>query len=284
MSGPSWTVVASSTPFSNFAAVLAALMFAAMVLLLTREVQVGPEGKLLGASTEHSIEIPLTFMFGSFFSLVVAAFLFAAMAGDQEPLSQVKQFVEGSMPALILSFGVVQMAVALSWLLAQRKQLGIPLELSQWVVHATVIIAAFFLAGIVVSPLTLVKSDFLGGAFVTWVVLGFVIASSVALGRVGRESLIKFIGAAKMIRYVNFAAVAIAVFSAVLWNILSGVHDGDLGWVYKSPGGIVVFLFAVVALTWFSALEIALPDRQDPDPAPSPQDAAVIQDPHASAS
>ena len=276
MKEPSWSVVTSSTPFSAFAAVMAALMFAAMVLLLTREVHLGPEGRVVGISTERSIENPLTFMFGSFFSLVVAAFLFAATAGDQDPITHIKQFVEGSMPALVLSFGVVQMAVALSWLLAQRQQLGLALELSRYVVHATVIIAAFFLAGIVVSPLTLVNSNLLGGPFDTWVVLGLVIASAVAVGTAGRGFVLKSKGAAGMIRYVNLAAVVIAIVSSVIWNTLSGVQDADLGWLYKSPGGFVMLGFALVAFTWFSALEIALPDPADTGPLPSPHDTAQV--------
>jgi hypothetical protein len=283
LTAPSWSAIGSSPAFSAFSGVLAALMFAAMVLLLTREVQITSGGRVVDVATEPRtwIEKPLVFMFGSFFSLVVAAFLFAAMSGEEASASHTKQYVEGSLSAMVLSFGVVQTAVALSWLLAQRNQIGMPLELSRRIVDGTIVIAAFFLTGIALSPLGYHHPDWSG--FVTtgiWLASGVLVAASVPIGWWGQRLAVESAGEDatrtripfpvghktietreldQIVRYVNLAAVGIAVVMAVIWNLTSGARDQTLGWLYEFPGSVLLIAYAALVFAWFAALESCLP-------------------------
>src|SRR5712691_6623796 len=88
----------------------------------------------------------------AFFSLIMAAFLFAAMTGEEADKANPRQFIEGALPSVVLAIGVVQMAVGVAWLLRVRDLVGVPVDLARPMVRATVVLAAFFLAGIVVSP------------------------------------------------------------------------------------------------------------------------------------
>src|SRR5712664_3048108 len=144
-----WSLISSALALSGFSAVLAAFMFAALVLLLTRELREYSRGKLQSA-IDPQIGRPIAFMFAAFFSLVMAAFLFAAMTGEEADKANPKQFIEGALPSLVLTLGVVQMAVGLAWLLTVRDLLGVPMDLARLFVHATVILAGIFLTGVVV--------------------------------------------------------------------------------------------------------------------------------------
>jgi hypothetical protein len=290
LTAPSWSAIRASIAFSGFSGVLAALMFAAMVLLLTREVQIRPDETMIGVATEPraSLEMPLAFMFGSFFSLVVAAFLFAAMSGEEESGSQTKQYVEGSLAALVLSFGVVQTAVALSWLLSQRKQFGMPHELSRRIVDATIVIVSFFLTGVVLSPLSYNHPDLKSYVpLVIWLLSGTLVAASVPVGWWGRRLAVERAGESaaisrvdvpwisvslqardlhQVVRYVNLAAVGIAVVVALVWNLTSGVKDQTLSWLYEFPGFLLLVVYGGLAFGWFAALESCVPK---PNPKPS---------------
>jgi hypothetical protein len=249
-------------------------MFAAMVLLLSREVQITPVER-------GSIEKPLAFMFGSFFSLIVAAFLFAAMSGERQSGSQTKQYVEGSLAALVLSIGVVQTAVALAWLLSQRKQVGMPLELSRRIVDATIVIAAFFLTGVGLSPLSYIHPDWIGSVtLAVWLVAGTLVAASVPVGWWAQRLAVERPGETagvspvamrsrrvtlhareldQIVRYVNLAGVGIAVSLALAWNLISGADDKTLRWLYEFPGVLLLVVYGVLAFGWFAALESCFP-------------------------
>src|SRR5438445_11797563 len=106
-----WSVVSSSAAFSAFSAVLAGLMFAGMVLLLTRELREyrasspttglhRPIGGQFASWVDPFMARPVAFMLGSLFCWIVAAFPCAALGGGYQDRKHPdrKGFVGGRAP------------------------------------------------------------------------------------------------------------------------------------------------------------------------------------------
>jgi len=261
-----WSLISSAATLSGFSAVLAAFMFAAMVLLLTREPREYAGGKVRSA-IDPRIGRPIAFMFTAFFSLVMAAFLFAAMTGEEADKANPRQFIEGAMPALVLALGVMQMAVGLTWLIDVRDLAGVPIELARLIVHATVVLAGFLLTGVVVSPLlqSLVDLSFGMSPGIAWLILMGVIVAAIPLGLLGRKPLTRFLWHDQLIRTVNVSSIAMAVVAASAWAGLSSVSRCAVLPLYDSPGGNVVVLAAFgLVMLMLAALEAATPGRRRP--------------------
>ena len=290
-----WSLIASSQAFSVFSGVLAAFMFAAIVLLLTRELDKYEKGKFK-STIAPDIAPPIAFMFGALFSLVTAAFLFAAMAGYSNA-SDLGQFLEGIMPSLALSLGVVQMAVGLAWLFEARGLGGTPHELARYVVGGTIVLAAFFLTGVAVSPwfqrfpltslLGVQLHPWLGvhedvlGAVASWIGLAVIVIVSIPLGWIGRAQFARTIEKRprhsrrpelpeqrarqrdQITRWVNVASIVLAVIAAVGWSVLSALRADSLTALYKSEGfQVALIIGALVVMAIFAAFEVAMPDTK----------------------
>lgn len=238
-------------------------MFAAMVLLLTRE-PTGYGGGRLRLAIDPRIGRPIAFMFTAFFLLVMAAFLFAAMTGEEADKANPRQFIEGAMPALVLALGVMQMAVGLTWLIDVRELAGVPFELARLIVHATVVLAGFLLTGVVVSPLLqhLVDLSFGVSPGVAWLILMGLIVAAIPIGLLGRKPLMRFLWHDQLIRVVTVSSIAMAVVAATAWAGLTSVSRCAVLPLYDSPGGnvVVVAAFGLVMLM-LAALEATTPGR-----------------------
>jgi heme/copper-type cytochrome/quinol oxidase subunit 4 len=242
-------------------------MFAAIVLLLTRELHRDPHGRIEPAIETQLIAQPVALMLGALFSLVVAAFLYAAMAGEGDK-AKAGQFVEGIMPCLALSLGVVQMAVALVWLLHIRQLSGPPLELAGYVVDAAIAIVAVFLPGVFLSPIFqhLVQPRPPVDAGTVWLVMVVALLLAIPIGRLvgqlARPTLddTDTIVQPDVLRVLNVVSVSTVVLAAVLWNVLSSTSQTDLDSLYRTPTGIVAaaaVLYLLIGI--LAALEAATP-------------------------
>jgi len=259
-----WSLISSASTLSGFSAVLAAFMFAALVLLLTRELREYSRGRFQSA-IDPQIGRPVAFMFGAFFSLVMAAFLFAAMTGEEADRANPKQFLEGALPSLVLTLGVVQMAVGLAWLLTVRGLLGVPTDLARLVVHATVILAGFFLTGVVVSPLLqrLVDPGLAVNTWVAWLILMGIIVAAIPVGVLSRRPIGRLFWQDQIVRFVNVGSIAIAVAAALGWTVLSSVGRCAVLPLYDTVSGNLIALacFGLVMLM-LAAFEVATPGRE----------------------
>jgi hypothetical protein len=256
-------------------------MFAAIVLLLTRELHRDRHGVIDTKIEVDVITYPIALMLGALFSLVIAAFLFAAMAGDGGK-TEAGQFVEGTMPCLALSIGVVQMTVALTWLLHKRGLHGPPLELALYVVDAAIAIVAVFLPGVFLSPsfqdlgLKPLAPIDVGGI---WVVMVAVLLLAIPIGRLVRrraqsQKRVKedlrvtedlrakqeprpphdlraredALLPVEMLRPLNVFLVSIVVIAAVLWNVLSSTPETGLDSIYETFTGVAMVAFVLCVL------------------------------------
>lgn len=256
-----WSLISSALALSGFSAVLAAFMFAGMVLLLTRELRQYSGGRLQSA-IDPQIGRPIAFMFAAFFSLVMAAFLFAAMTGEEADKANPKQFIEGALPSLALTLGVVQMAVGLAWLLTVRDLLGIPADLARLVVHATIVLAGVLLTGVVVSPLLqrLVDPGFAVDTWVSWLVLMGLIVAAIPVGVLSRRPVGRLLWQDQIVRLVNVGSIGTSVVAALCWTVLTGVSRCAVLPLYDSIGGnLIVLAFFGVVMLMLAALEVATP-------------------------
>ncbi len=239
-------------------------MFAAMVLLLTRELREYSRGRFQSA-IDPQIGRPIAFMFAAFFSLVMAAFLFAAMTGEEADKANPKQFIQGALPALVLTLGVVQTAVGLSWLLKVRDLLGVPTDLARLVVHASVILTGLFLTGVVVSLLlqSLVDPGFALSPLIAWLILMGVIVAAIPVGILCRRPLGRYLWQDQVVRIVNVGSLAVSVAAAVGWSALSSVSRCVVLPLYDSSSGNLILLASfVVVMVMLAALEVATPGRE----------------------
>jgi hypothetical protein len=234
---------------------MAALMFAAMVLLLTPELKlVEPRGDDIKSDGIPKVNEPLVYMLGSFFSLVVASFLFAVTAGDSDRAND-RQFVEAGVASMALSIGVAQMAGSLAWLLERRNQRGAATVLAGALVHATVGIAAVLFAGVWVAPL-FERSESQGVGYLAWFVLAALVSASVPIGVRTRRAT-QGSRHEPIVRRLNVAALLLALTAAVLWGLVSAL--GDPSWLYAFPGGSLIAAFVFVVAVWFVGLEASMP-------------------------
>ena len=263
-----WSLISSSPALSGFSAVLAAFTFAAMVLLLTRELQEDSRGRLR-AGLDPQIGRPISSMLAAFFSLIMAAFLFAAMTGEVADKANPRQFIEGALPSVVLAIGVVQMAVGVAWLLRVRDLVGVPVDLARLMVRATVVLAAFFLAGIVVSPLLQKLADpgFAVSSWIAWVALMGLIVGAIPVGAFSRGLVGRYFRQDQIIRYVNVGSMAVSVLAALGWNVLTSVSRCAVFPLYGSKGGNLIIVGSfVLAAALFAALEVATPGDNEDQP------------------
>ncbi len=269
-SGLTWSLNTSAVAFSAFSGVLAAFMFAAVVLLLNRELRRQDSSGRFQSSIGDEVKHPIAFMFGAFFSLVVAAFLFAVMTGNSrlspDPKVPAREFFEGTMPCLALSLGVVQMAVALTWLLEARGVSGTPLHLARRIVDLTIVITALFLTGVLISPWfqqpvsPWIASITPLNAALVWLGLTFVLGLSIPLGRLSRGWIRGHLTGDEVDRYVNLGLIFVAAVAAAVSALLSAAPD--ISWIYGSPwGNLLVLASTVLICIAFSALEIGTPQN-----------------------
>jgi hypothetical protein len=257
----SWSLISSAPALSAFAGVLAGFMFTAMVLLFTRELKEYSRGRVT-MGVDPGIGRPITFMFASFFSLIMAAFLFASMTGEDAYKSDARQFIEGTLPSIVLTLGVVQMAVGLDWLVRARELGGTPALLARLVAPATISLAAIFPTGVVISPLFQHLANLAYGldTRVAWFVLVAVVAAAIPLGILMRRPLLRRLGIERLVIAGTVGTGAMTILAAVGWVILSATPECDVYPLYASAWGNLLTLAAfVVVMLVLATLLVAAP-------------------------
>jgi hypothetical protein len=257
-------------------------MFAGMVLLLTRELKSYSGGEL-NSEIDQELWRPIAFMFSALFSLVIAAFLFAATSGEDAAKADPWQALSGAMPSLVLSIGVVQMAVALAWLLQARSLKQIRIEMATLIVRMTILVTALFLSGVVVSPWfeTPTLPPF-GNVWITWLAFSAILMAAWPISRLFRNTIRTRFAGDSVIRFVNVVTIVVAALGAAGWNVLTGVGDPVSFFYSKTLGTAVLLIGSAVVMVIFALLETATPDsepwlsalakpspKQTPSPSPT---------------
>jgi hypothetical protein len=167
-----WDFIISATPLSTFAAILAGFVIVAVATILSFPKE--------GSTPAH---IPLQPLLTAFLTLVVAAFLFAVLAGSPPgggdrllPLAQ------GYAISWVLVFGILQTAVGIAWLMKHFVVDQSALRAARWVVHVSILVLAVAIAGAITQPLYVLYpgSALKDGA--AWAILGVVPLFAIPVG------------------------------------------------------------------------------------------------------
>jgi hypothetical protein len=136
-----WDVVAASTAFATLSAVLAGFGFIAILAILT----VRPRHKY------HPTQSVLA-LTQAFLSLVVAALLFSLLAGDVSARDSISPDINAYAISWLLALGIVQMGVAMAWLMQDYGMAPPVHHATWWFVTFAVLLAAGGSASVLVTP------------------------------------------------------------------------------------------------------------------------------------
>lgn len=167
-----WDFIVSATPLSTFAAILAGFVIVAVATILSFPKE--------GSIPAH---IPLQPLLTAFLTLVVAAFLFAVLAGSPPgggdrllPLAQ------GYAISWVLVFGILQTAVGIAWLMKHFVVDESALRAARWVVHVSILVLAVAIAGAITQPLYVLYPGRSNQDGAAWAILGAVPLIAIPVG------------------------------------------------------------------------------------------------------
>jgi hypothetical protein len=242
-----WTPVGAASAFSGFAAILAGLVFGGIVVLLS----LPPRRKL-----EFDRSRPLALLTAAFFSLAVAAFLFASLSGER-PEFALHTYVEAIFPSAILSLGVVQVSVSLVWLFEAygvhpTKQPSV--SSLGFIVHGTVLLSAVLLAGLITGPIFESFVHPRVAPFPAWILIAAVIGSPVPL-----RFLLNFRLDWRALRTMLTVSVALGLAAAAGEAYSGTLSDDDVRRLYETgPGGVLLAAVLLAIVTSFLSMELLL--------------------------
>jgi len=177
-----WDIVVSASPFGTLSAVLAGFVFIGIIGILTLPPHGDERPRPKLAVLNEKIRLPLISLVQAFLTLVDAAFLFAVLAGESNGAGRIGPIFEGFSPSWLLALGVVQMAVAIAWIL-DRYELDRRIVLTgNWIVYFAVGLALVSTAGVLVTPIYDVPSVSGVEAGILWGVAAVPVFASMAIG------------------------------------------------------------------------------------------------------
>lgn len=177
-----WDIVVSATTFATLSAILAGFVFIGIIGILTLPPHGEDQPRPPLAVLNEEIRLPLLALVQAFLTLVDAAFLFSILAGESSGAGRVGPIFEGFSPSWLLALGVVQMAVAIAWIL-DRYELDWPVvRTSNWIAYFAVALALVSTAGVLVTPIYNVPSVSGGEAGLLWAVAAAPVLACLALG------------------------------------------------------------------------------------------------------
>ena len=241
-----WDYVLSATPLSTFAAVLAGFVIIAVatILSLPKEGSIPPY-------------IPLQPLLTAFLTLVVAAFLFAVLAGlPAGGGDRLLPLAQGYAVSWILVFGILQTAVGISWLVKHfvvDVNQDAALRTARLVVHVSIVVLAVAIAGAVTQPLYVLYPDRAIEDGAAWAIVGIVPLVAIPVGiwfNRGRDH--------KLVRHLTTPALGLVILAFLGAGVLLGSTEDDVRNGYKVLFSLMVAAQVVLGGV-FTLYEAALP-------------------------
>jgi hypothetical protein len=164
---PGWSIVTASTPFSTFAGVMAAVVFAGLVLIITlgetnrsfkADIEFVPTGLISGflarrvkfghvGATPISKSAPdvyrraIASLLAAFSALIVATFIFAAISGARDVM---RADMVGVVASGVIAAGTANLFYALGWVIALT---ALPKRVAadfRWVINVAILLSGLF--------------------------------------------------------------------------------------------------------------------------------------------
>lgn len=253
-----WDVVPAAPSLSTLSAVLAGFVLIAVVAILTFP----PRGPI----PTHD---PLHPMLAAFITLVVAALLYAVLAGGgSSGGTHLAPLAEDYVVSWILAYGVLQTSVGIAWLLRDYGVADDAVRAARLMVHTAVVVLAASLAGILVQPLYVLYPTSAVANGIAW---GVTAALPVLAGLLGESAASATAGSdaatarAQLRRLKQMTPVALALLVAAVVGF--GVISGSSEETVRQGGYRTVFSVLVAAqvlLAWLVfRYELVLPRNSD---------------------
>lgn len=147
-----WDIVVSATPFGTLSAVLAGFVFIGIIGILTLPPHGDDKPRPPLAVLNEQIKLPLLALVQAFLTLVDAGFLFSVLAGESSGAGRIAPVFAGFLPSWLLALGVVQMAVAIAWILYRYEHVWPVVLAGNWIAYFAVGLALVSTAGVLVTP------------------------------------------------------------------------------------------------------------------------------------
>ncbi len=228
-----WNITKSAEQLASLSAILAAFAFGALVIMLTTPPK---------PSNDAAVATSLELMVGSFFSLIVASFLFGVLTGSGGAYRRYKPFLEGLCASWILSLSTVELCACTAWLLsAYRVPIGV-LPIGNGIVLGAVGITSLSLTGVAIAPLF--QRPHGRGLTIGWLsisVVPIILSIPVGIWSPAWPQLAS-------IPVTVEASVALTLVMALTYGIVDCLTEARIGALYKSKFGFFLFLPFIVAL------------------------------------
>jgi hypothetical protein len=137
-----WNFTKSAELLGSLSSILAAFAFGALVIMLATPPK---DGTVDVAPAEQ-------LMIGSFFSLIVASFLFAVQSGSGNAVRRYRPFVEGFCSCWILAVSTVELCACTAWLLSVYRVPASVLPIGNGIVLGAIGITSLSLTGVAMAP------------------------------------------------------------------------------------------------------------------------------------
>ncbi len=222
-----WDIVKSADSFVILASILAAFAFAALVILTTSQ-------QHAGSALERTFAIQV--LLESFFSLVVASFLFAVLSGSGSAAMHYLPFAEGYAASWTLGLSTVQLCASAVWLLQDYGVDAAVLQTGRYIVYGAVVITSLSVMGVAVAPLFQHSERVDRTLVARWLAPGALPLLGVLVGWLshGQHWIVL---SSTLGSWLAGTAVAAVLLMALVTGILECLHEDDVSPLYQNAKG-----------------------------------------------
>jgi hypothetical protein len=245
-----WDIVKSADSFVILASILAAFAFAALVILTTTQ-------QHAGSPVESTFAIQV--LLEAFFSLVVASFLFAVLAGEKTAVMRYRPFALGYAASWTLALSTVQLCASAVWLLRDYGVAEGVLQTGRFIVYGAIGITSLSVIGVAVAPIFQHSATVTRRVVLQWLVPSALPAAGVLVGW-SAHSRNWIVVSPTLGSWLAAASVAAVLLMAAVTGVLESVHEDDVAPLYSNVTGYLLMLLSIVLLAaLYTAYVASLP-------------------------
>jgi hypothetical protein len=237
-----WDITKSADKLGSLAGILAAFAFGALVIMVTAP------PKTQNVATASALHL----MLGSFFSLIVASFLFSVLAGYGSAVQKYRPFVEGLLASWILALSTVELCLCTVWLLKSYNVQPDALTTGRAIVYGAIVISSLSLTGVAVAPL-FQRSGSSRRLMATWIVISLLPVLAIPIGWWVLPQ-----NQSASVQLTVGASVSSTVVMALAFALVDTRTDGEVKRWYGSKYGYLPLLPPVILLGGLYSLYVRL--------------------------
>lgn len=241
-----WDITRSADKLGSLAGILAAFAFGGLIIMLaTPPRSTDPTTMAAETSAVH-------LLLGSFFSLIVAAFLFGVLSGYGASIRQCRPFVEGLLASWIMALSTVELCLCTVWLLKAYGVAQDTFVTGRGIAYGAIFITSLSLTGVAVAPL-FQRGDHSTRLVLTWVLISLLPWLSIPIGT---SVLTHFTDIS--VQWTVAASVAATVAMAIVFGFVDSQPEKVIAGLYGAKHAYLSLLPLIIVLAALYSLYIAL--------------------------